>query len=528
MNAWPLFFFVIGLTIGFAILIGNADIEQEKANFKDIRCNLGVMLRAFLLKPKGDPRSSISFASDNFQFCIRENARNVLMRMLSPLLMVFTSQLNVASGLGTSLNMMRTMKAELLKGFQKIMDPFFRRFVMTVHQGGRIYQQMNSAISRVFGVALSTLFLGIGVYRSIDNSISFIIKVVLIILLILSALFILMFFALSPFLGILIATSFAVASIVGASGAVSFCFPPDSIVLCKDGKGKPISEMEIGDILLDGGRIEGILKVDGRSTPLYNLNGVYVSGNHLVWNEMEQRWCSVQEHVDAVLDPAKKSDILYCLRTSHRTIFLSDPNYSRKILFRDWEEIPWNLAGADDFWDSLIYGMLNDCPRRNQRNVPEEDPLFGNQVKVMQKDGGKILIEDVCIGDILLQSKNDKKGTKILGIYQGKKGVCSAKGYSDGVWWKEASGSWEHRKGKGSLEGTVPGFHLVTDSGIFWVETESGEDVVRDFTEVGWRTLGETESFVKHLLSLEKNHAHGIFNHRSSNPLGGQHSSFVF
>jgi hypothetical protein len=531
MNPWPLFFLVIAFTVGFAIVLGNANIEQEKANFTEIRCNFDVMLRAFLLKPDGDPRSAASFAADNFTFCVRQNARDVLMRMMSPLILVFNSQLNVAQGIASSLNILRNLKAEMLRGFQKVMDPFFRRFMLLAHEGSRVYQQMNSGVQRAYGVALSTLFLGLGVFRSIDNAISFIIKVILIILGILFALFIIMYGALAPFMALIFATSFAIATAVASTSlsgeSETFCFAPESELLYKDGTRKPIEQAKVGDVLMDQGLVQGILEVDGSKTPLYNLYGIRVSGNHLVYCEAKQEWCSVRDHPDALLDSSRPCARLYCLRTTHRTLFVQSPASGQRVLFRDWEELTPEPA-ADCFWDSLVYAMLNEAPRRSRR-IPEEDPLLGAEAIVMLKGGKRISLDKVQIGDIILEHPKDNQGTRVLGIYGSKTAACSSAGFTDGIWWKEASGSWEHKvlHQKGSFQSTAA-FHLITESGTFWVETDTCKGSVRDFTEVGWLTIGETESFVKHLLSLEKNHAHGLSYHRSTYPAGGQHSHAVF
>ena len=495
-NGWVLSAILLGLTAGLGFLMSFIDIQAVKENWKDRRCELDILLTAFLYKDASDERTSSDFMSENFQFCVKKTIREFIEALLAPLLLVLGKELQATEVLTQVMNGLRDMKATMMSSFQKIFNPIYQRFLHTGLAFSQNFQRFYSAMKRIGGMAVATLYMGMGLQVSIENFVAFVIKVVLIILGIIAALFILLFFSLVPFLFILITTVAVLAEggiNTGGLGSV-FCFDPATSVRLKNGTIKAIDRLSVGDILEDGGSVEGVLRTTAMGEQMYSVNGIYVSGSHLVWDEDE--WIPVKDLASAT-PVVWKPSFLVCLRTSTRRIVLRD-SQNGLHLFRDWEELPLDVPEADTLWNYLVSKILQ---QETEPAVPQEDPLCGPRCQVLLSTGERVPISMIRIGDTVY---SEKGFTKVVGIYEGRGVLSSPKSLSDGTWIQQGLREWGHPSTKqGTLE---RGFHLVTQAGTFWIESDIHSGFIRDFTEVGLDNLPLTYSFTHALLkkSLSK------------------------
>lgn len=496
LNGWSLSALILAFTVGLSFLMTGLDIEAIKSNWAERRCDLDILLTSFLYKPNSDERPTGDFVRENFDFCIRQSIQDTLKVLLTPLFAALGNEMQVANGLTEAMNGLRTIKAGMMKSFQKLFDPIYQRFIHTGIAYSQGFQRMLSAMKRIGGMAIATLYMGMGIQVSIQNFVDLVIKVVLIIMGILIGLFILMFFALFPTLPIILGTVGALAAAgISVAGAGVFCFDPATKVRLQDGTIKPIDRLTVGDSLEDGSKVEGVLRTTASSEQMYSLNGILVSGSHLIWSEDQEDWIAVSE-MDSAQPVFQQPEFLVCLRTSTRRIPLRD-FYGTLHMFRDWEELPLNIPEADSIWNYLVTKLL----QTKASPVPKEDPLCGPRCLVMCKTGEKVPISMVRIGDTVY---SENGFTKVIGIYEGEASLESPSSLSDGVWMGSSFTSWSHPT---SHQGSVQrGFHLVTLSGTLWIQSENHSGFIRDFTEVGLDNLPLTYSFTRALLkkSLSK------------------------
>jgi hypothetical protein len=491
LNGWSLSAVILLMTIGLSFLMVSIDIEAIKKSWSEKRCDLDIIMTSFLYQPDEDPRSTSEFVGDNFQFCMKQTIQEFLKVLMTPLFGALGKQVGVANGLVDVMNVLRNMKGEMMRSFQKLFDPIFDRFQKTGMALSQNMQHMYSAMKRIGGVAIATVYLGMSLQVSIENWMAFVIKVVMIMMGIIASLFAVLFFGLIPFIGILITTLVVLGEggvNTGGLGSV-FCFDPATKVCLQNGTVKTIDRLSVKDILEDGGIVEGVLRTSSAGEQLYSLNGILVSGSHLVWSETREDWIPVSE--SSLAKPVfVKPDYLVCLRTSTRNIVLRD-RHGTPHIFRDWEELPLHLPGVDSFWNYLVTKILK---QKETPKTPTEDPLCGPRCEVMLSTGEKLPISMVRIGDTVYS----KSGfTKVIGIYEGDAEISSFKGLSNGVWIQTPE-NWSHPSippGK-----TMRGFHLITQSGTFWIESESHSGFIRDFTEVGIENLPLTYPFTHALL----------------------------
>lgn len=488
-NGWVLAAMVLGLTVGLSFMMVGLDIEAIKENWSEKRCDLDVIMTGFLYKQGSDERSATEFMSENFQFCIKDTVQSFLKILMTPVFSAFNVQLNLAEGVVMIMNVLRNLKSEMLNSFMKIITPMYQRFINTGMAFSLNFQRFYSAMRRVAGIAVASLYLGMSVHVLLDNFIKFVVKIVLIIMGIIAGLLVIMFFGIVPFLGLLI----AVVVLLDQAGFDTlgmgsvFCFDPKTPIVLFDKTIKPIEKLIVGDQLEDGGFVQGVLRSTAANEQIYSVRGILVSGSHLVYDEEKDEWMPVSEYQFA--EPIfSKPETLICLRTSTRNIPIRD-FYGFKHYFRDWEELP-DKEGVDGFWNYLVSKLI----KAKKTAIPNEDPLCGVRCEVRLSTGEKIPIAHVRIGDSVY---SEKGFTKVLGVYEGMASISSPKGLTDGVWIKEGN-EWGHMNMKASE--VQRGYHLVTQAGTFWIESDSYSGCIRDFTEVGLDQLPLTYSFTRALL----------------------------
>ena len=122
--------------------------------------------------------------------------------------------------------------------------------------------------------------------------------------------------------------------------ALGKCFHPDTKLKLKNGSIKAMKNIDLGDILENGSIVESVMKIDNKrfSIPLYVIKGegdnkenIYVTGSHLVFNNMTQKFCKVENYYKS-LKCTKQTEWFSCLITSDHKIQIGNE------LFWDWED----------------------------------------------------------------------------------------------------------------------------------------------------------------------------------------------
>jgi hypothetical protein len=499
---WPIIIITIGLLIYAITQYVNMERTVIMNNWSEYRCSLPVMIGSYWLKPDSDSRSSGQFASDNFQFCLKEVSQNVMKVVLAPLLSTFGKQADITKMFTEALNVIKTIIKKMYDEFLKFIEPFFMRFNAVAHQIGIVTQKLRSAFQRLNAALLTTVFSGLSIVKGINNAVQFVIKVVLIILGIMVALIIILFFILFPFIPLIITP--VLLAIIGLGAAVgaeaasdqaAFCFTGDTPIVLADGSTKPISELTLGEHLEQGAIVEGILTLEGNNTPLYSLDGIRVSGSHLV--KHEQGWHAVAE--DSRASPiGERVSTLYCLNTSNQLIPIRGSG-GVSVLFRDWEEIDERDIVGQQGWNRLVSKLLGGL-----ENTSGEAPfcLMDPSILIPTPNGRKPLRE-IQLGDSIELSYN--QSTRVIGTVEGQIGGRGNRHWLNGCIEKIYTPTVGpiHRRVTNITPGQsiLKGKHIITDSGCLVANVNGISMQLRDFTEVGIGRIHETYPFVATRLS---------------------------
>lgn len=490
-----LFFLTVLLLFGVGLVIAQTDRQDVMANWDLRRCDLGVILASNLYKPSDDSRSSTKFATDNLKFCTNKIIQEVFTVALNPYLSFVGQQFDLMKVVGGVMVSVKAQIGQFFRSFSRILGGIYERFIAVGFNFRKTFVMFLTAMNRAFGIATSTLFMGMSMIKGIENFYNAVINIVMIVIAVLAAVVIILFLAFFPVIPFVLTTisvlvAGAAAGVASAGGADGFkgvfCFSPNTLIQTMRGLVE-IKDIQLGDILADGGKVEGILNVNGSGTDIYNLRGVRVSGDHLVFYEPLAKWILVKEHPEAHKE-IKQEPLLVCLNTSTREVPIQG------IRFRDWEEIPVNNTDMQKAWNELIANMLGS----NTTTEADQYPVLSGAWFV-QTPEGKVALRDIQMGTKVLDI--DGSFTKVLGIYEGLETTAENSDsfwYTDSIWWKSEGTSWAQKtETKPQKPYRQRGFHLVTGSGTFKIFSYEGEHGVRDFTEVGQARIAETYEWMK-------------------------------
>jgi hypothetical protein len=524
-SKWPFMLITFGLLFALGLTISNIERSSVMNNWDKRRCEFPVMASGMFFKPDWDPRSKNEFAKDNFSFCMKGYVDKFIQIFMTPINYIFGKQLNVAGSAIDMINTIRNIAQSLYNTFLSFLDHYWRQFNASVFEMSRIIQYLRMAMRRLNAMMVNMIYMGITIFRGMINTIQFVIKVILIICGILLGIIIILIFILFPFIPMILSVLGAIIAVVlvftmviaGQMGDAleaeddrgGFCFSKYTKILVKsNGKNifKNVSEVKVGDELGGNcGKVTAVIEMSGKDVPLYNLKGIYVSGTHLVKGE-DGIWKSVSQ------DPRSnktenQSDILYCFNTTSHNIPVFSPELTSEtaeksvIVFRDWEEISDDDEKGQYTWNYLILKKLNNLSNyskwKNGLKVSSDMPLMGNNMKV-KTSRGFVDISKLNMDDKVLD--RDNKEQSILGVING---LIENAEDGDGEWNTELYefGNDVWIKGKSTVlsgSNSIKGKTIITETGefIIWDSNEKKEKIVRDFTDIGHKSIHETYPFV--------------------------------
>jgi hypothetical protein len=520
---WPFMLIVFGLLFALGLIISTLERSSVMKNWDKRRCELPVTIASMFFKPDSDPRSKSDFAKDNFNFCMGQYVDNFMKILLTPINAVFGKHTNLAGSAIDMISTIRNLATTLMNTLSEFLDTYYRKFNASVYEISRIIQYLRMAMRRANGVVINMLYTGLTMFRGLLSTIQFVIKVILIICGIMLAIIIILIFVLFPFIPMILSVLGAIVSTVlilamyvsntigneASSDSSGFCFSEKTyIIVNENGKNikKSVNEIKIGDKLGNNyGKITAIIKMNGKNIQLYDINGIIVSGSHLILGT-DNIWKSVASD-ERSIKVNDTSNILYCFNTTTHNIPVYSDKLNSIITFRDWEEIPDDDEFGQYTWVYTILSTLNNNSNYLKWNkglkVSSEVPLMGIAVNVKTKRGF-IELSKLSMNDKILDREG--KEQEILGViygeienveYNNDKWNTELYELKDNIWIK---GHSNIKNGKEN----VCGITLITETGeiIIWDEIEKKEKIVRDFTEIGYKEIHKTYPLVASRLRL--------------------------
>jgi len=492
------------LTIGLTAVVGAAFRVNVGANWEEQRCDPYVVPIAGFFKPSKDPRTAAQFATDNWSFCQKEYVQNAL-RTAAEVPQA------LADAEAATVGIIQDVTSVVADVFFDLWNVCYEAYAAFMEQMKGVAKKFQNFMVNLYGIverlnasALSIIYGLIALIVSILNSIQVTLIVAIIVIGIIIALQIILFFILLPVSGLIITVT-AIVSVVVVAVATAIaaamvaelfdpgaCFAKGTLVQLPGGATKPIEQIRVGDTLSDGGHVTAV-HTFRTNDPVYNLYGVRVTGDHLLFMDTTQRMY-VSEHPDASLEEqSQPATDLWCLTTTTRRIpCLSNGGM---MLFADWEEIDDDDTEALTAWFNTVWRTLNKGePQIVAEYILESEAGISPDCKVMCQSwwGRRIAkpIRDVRIGDRVFDGPDSTtlvvgkvllagdQTTDAVEVEKGQLVSCACWTQQDGVW-KPAAGpireihlaSWQQ---------------LYTQSGQFILE---GGVPIRDASDVGLSSL---------------------------------------
>ena len=114
---YPFIGLVLLVTIGYAFILGASSAEGVKSNWSQRRCDLNIIITAFMYKPDDYKGSSMEFTSDNFNFCIGSMTQDYLNTLFAKLFETLKVQMGAAELMTSVMNTLRESLADIFKNF---------------------------------------------------------------------------------------------------------------------------------------------------------------------------------------------------------------------------------------------------------------------------------------------------------------------------------------------------------------------------------------------------------------------------
>lgn len=507
MLFWPFMLLTVTLTAGLGYLIAQIERDKVMSNWSNRRCEVAIMTMGSYFKPKDDPRTPSQFSKDNFSFCMDSLVKKVTSQVMTPLGNVFSKQAGSAGIVSQAMNAIRVLLKKIYDAFMEYLSEFFRKYNNIAQQVRTVTLHLKAAFGRVNAMMVSMVYMGLTMIKGMMNTIDFVFKVVLIILGIMVALIILLWFVLFPFIplvlsviGAIVAVAIGAMAGTAASYKDSFCFAPDTFIIMKDGSVKPISQIQLGDVLLDGIVVDSVMKMSGKEVLLWSINGVYVTGTHLVKKENEEGWHPVKDDSRAIRTSYIEGYV-YCLNTSTHTIPVQS-SQSKLLYFRDWEELEDTDTTGHYEWNYNVIQQLNEGKLNEEWSSQVEGsleyPSLSPAVYIKTPNGPRKAI-DIEIGATVYDQNYNP--TQVLGIVRTNTHIpeehleennwATNMIYKDNEIWRRM-----YSVGKTPLVSVI-GINIITEEGTFVAVLNNNDTILRDFTEVGYTQIEFTNKCVE-------------------------------
>lgn len=484
MLIWPFLALTFLLLFGLGMIVFNLEKSAIIKNWDKRRCELGVMAAAPYFKPSSDPRSDTQFSMDNFSFCTGKFVEQAVELIFSPFQKLFSSSVGATGIVSQGIEIIRTILSKIKQQFEEFMDPLYRKYIATSYAVFGTFQHFRAAFERINAIVLGMLFASLSVIRGMLNMKDFVVKIVLIILGIMVAAIIILFFVLFPFIPIIILPTIAAIEVAVGSGAVSgmrdaFCLAPGTRVKLPDDSWKNIEDICPGD---GNGFVEAVIKTDGSGVDLWNISGTLVSSYHIVWDGNIAKWVFAKDHCKSKKS-TRQFQQLYCLTTRTRQFIVSGSRDDSQIVVRDWEE----LEDSDRIGNVLYELMVNKLHSDMGLASPSIPVNKVNLINLFYKIDGKLIeINSKKINYEIGATIN--KNDKICGIF--KKLV-------------PPDYLWIHQDGyiKKYYIDSMADFLVntpITESGQIHLYNSKGDlhYIIQDMTEVGVGKLNKTYKFI--------------------------------
>jgi hypothetical protein len=236
--------------------------------------------------------------NENFTYCIQTMQSSYMSYLLDPLKFVMTTLGSTITELVSQTDAARNMIGNLRFDIPNIFTSLFGSFSTLTIEFQKISIGIRDMLGKMTGVMVSVMYIMDGSIKTMKSGFNFVSK-------------------------------------------IGKCFHPNTLVQLKNGDIKLMRNLELGEILKNGSRVESVMKINNKNNaiPFYMIKGagvegdnIYVTGSHYVYDEETKQFIQIEKYSKAKLANHVQSDWFSCLITSDHKISIGNE------LFWDWDD----------------------------------------------------------------------------------------------------------------------------------------------------------------------------------------------
>jgi hypothetical protein len=289
---WLIFIYVnIGFVVYIIAMYYFISLKQIKDNWPEYRCNPMYM-------PLSDN------IQKDFVYCIQTMQSNYMGYLLQPLTFSTASLTNMAGNFSQEINNVRNMFNQTRNFLTSAIQNIFGVFLNMIIEFQKIIIGIKDLVSKLVGIMITLLYI-------LDGS-----------------------------------TKTTKSMWNGPPGqmvrSLGKCFHPNTKIKLKNGVICCIKDINLGDILDNGSRVNAVMKIDNANNAdyecLYKLinrgvdnEDILITGSHLIFDNTQNKYIEIKNYKDAVITNIQTS-WLCCLITDNHKIQVG------KDSFWDWED----------------------------------------------------------------------------------------------------------------------------------------------------------------------------------------------
>jgi len=338
---------VLVLVICFANVM--MKIKPIRENWDVYKCKPEVIPFAGLINlPNGS--TILEYTSENFEYCMHNILTSITGYELEPLNFITSTITEAVSAISEVFQAIRTLIAEIRTNIGNVIGTISSKIINVIIPFQKIIIKLQDSLAKSQAILTTGLYTVFGIFFSVKSLFGAMVQIMITILIALAiAIFLFIVFFMYPasipltviFTAVSIPLAIIIAFLTDVMGIqviggipkiqTSKCFDKNTKLTLQNGTEVNISDIHIGDILRDGSVIQSHLVLERGNENMYNLNGVIVSGTHILL--YKNKWIFVADypHIQKLSD--YNETLLYCVVTSTKTITLNN------IVFSDWDEV---------------------------------------------------------------------------------------------------------------------------------------------------------------------------------------------
>ena len=287
---WINFIYVnLGFVAQIFVMYYFSAVAEIKNNWPKYRCNPMFM-------PLSDN------IEKDFTYCVQSMQTNFMGYLLQPINYIINSLSSMGGEFSGSINYIRTMISGIRSMITTIIQNVFGVFLNLIIEFQKITIGIKDLVGKIIGVMVTVMYLIDGSIKTMQST-----------------------------------WNGPPGQMVRALGGN--CFLPETKIKLKNGTVVAMKDLNLGDILENGSRVDALMKIDNKFNETYYVipkkgvdeSDIYVTGTHMIFSESINKYVEVKDHSEAI--QTKVTDTWFSsIITDDHKIKIGE------YIFWDWED----------------------------------------------------------------------------------------------------------------------------------------------------------------------------------------------